>query len=150
MAKQSQSKNAVGRKQITIVRRPERSGRYHMKTSIKRIMVGFVGIACATTWGQIGSITNPGHVVNAQGQPLKNAMITYVNPDKRLNYAFSDANGNFGGSPVLAATGGHSAEKPGIVREVNVAGTMVRFYVGASRMVKIDLFDMTGRLLNSV
>lgn len=115
-----------------------------------RILFGIVGVVCASSWAQIGSITNPGHVVDAQGQPLRNAMITYTNPDKQLNYAFSDANGNFGSTTVRAATNFGSLVEHGLIADVSVAGTKVRFCVNASEKVRVDLFDVLGIRVRTV
>jgi beta-glucosidase len=122
-----------------------------MKKKIVRVLLGVACMAYATPWAQIGQITNPGRVLDAQGQPLRNAMITYTNPDKQLNYAFSDANGNFGSSGVRTANGAAPAARTrGIVGNVSVAGTTVRFCVNASGKVKIDLFDVLGTQVRTV
>jgi beta-glucosidase len=121
-----------------------------LNTNRFRILWATVGIISVASWAQIGSITNPGHVINEQGQPLMNAMITYVNPDKRLNYAFSDANGNFGGVSTGTRYGVLPPERPNGLLDVNIAGTSMTFSTLSLKRVTIDLFDMAGKRLCTV
>ncbi len=113
----------------------------------------FLGlVACTASWAQIGQITNPGRVVDAQGQPLKNAMITYTDPAKRLNYDFSDASGNFGPAKISSAVSSKavSSTVPSLLTDVSTVGSKVHFFLGSSQKVSIEISNMTGRRIATV
>jgi beta-glucosidase len=122
-----------------------------MKREIVRVLFGAVCVAYLTSWAQIGQITNSGTVVDSLGHPLKNAMVTYENPAKRLNYDFSDANGNFGPakttlvSPMVPSITSRSG-----LEDVTITGSKVRFFINSSQKVTIDLSTVTGRRIATV
>ncbi|MEI6492771.1 MAG: glycoside hydrolase family 3 N-terminal domain-containing protein, partial [Verrucomicrobiota bacterium] len=53
--------------------------------------------ASGNAWA-IGNFTNSGRVVDKDGKPVDMAMVTYQNPDRSLDYTYTDANGSFSAS----------------------------------------------------
>ena len=83
--------------------------------------------ASGTAWA-IGNFTNSGRVVDPSGMPVAMAMVTYQNPDRSLDYTYTDANGNFTASvtqevakPAAASQGATAAG--GIVDTLRIGKT---------------------------
>ena len=82
---------------------------------------------CATghAWA-IGNFTNSGRVVDKDGKPVAMAMVTYQNLDRRLDYTYTDANGNFTASPAgakPAASAQGAAGAGGVVDTLRIGKT---------------------------
>ncbi len=124
-----------------------------MKKIIIRLTCICIGFAAFSSWAQIGHITNPGKVVDSLGQPLKNAMITYTDPAKDLNYDFTDANGYFGPAKPVTGTAGKTFstnKMPGFIDNVKIASSRICFYLNAAKNVSIELSNSSGRKIAAV
>jgi beta-glucosidase len=84
----------------------------------------------SAAFAQSGDFVTKGKVVDAGGQPIVGATVTYTSIGKRLSWDFSDRNGNFGGKTNIINQGGTS---DGIS------------LLPATGPYSLELFDMNGR-----
>ena len=109
-----------------------------------------IAMGVTTGWSQIGKISNSVHVVDEDGKPIKNAMITYTDPAKRLNYAFTDAKGDYPSKVSVSHRSSPSVPKQVTIADLTVSGMSIRFALNTPQMVSVELFDMTGKEIVNV
>jgi beta-glucosidase len=95
-----------------------------------------------------GYVTNPGTVVDANGKPVRNAYITYVNIAKRYTWSYSANNGAFGGTVGVRNLTQSALQSGGL--QVSVQGNMLSFYVARGAHATVELFTIEGRSLGTV
>jgi beta-glucosidase len=95
-----------------------------------------------------GYVTNPGIVVNANGTPVKNAYISYMDINKRYTWSYSLADGSFGGT--VGIRGLAPASMPASELRLSVQGNNLSFYVTQDARATVQLFDIQGRSFGTV
>jgi beta-glucosidase len=104
--------------------------------SVKFISLSVAALlACTTVFAQSLDFSVSGKVVLANGSPVGDATITYMNIAKRLSWDFSKSDGTFGGYSVQA------------VQPVQQNATITLLGEGP---VSIDIFDLSGKKVGSV
>jgi len=103
---------------------------------VKLTFGGLVALfAIGMAFGQSGDFQTSGKVVNASGQAIADATITYENVAKRLSFDFSRADGTFG-SPTSA------------IRPIGQNTNRITFPEAGP--VSIDVFNMSGKKISSL
>jgi beta-glucosidase len=103
-------------------------------------MRSFVAIAAllisATAFAQSGDFSVKGKVVNASGQGIAMATITYLNMAQRLSWDFSRADGTFGGGTAT------------LPQEQGAQSAHIT--LPADGPVTVDIFDVVGKKITTV
>ena len=120
-----------------------------MGKKINIVASAAVCIAHTVAMAQIGEISNPGRVIDQDGKPLKNAMITYTNPAKRLNYAFSDDNGRFGTGKTGIADHDFTVNN-NLINDIKIVNSTITFYLSSPQKVTLTISNIAGRQIATV
>jgi beta-glucosidase len=110
---------------------------------------GVAGVLLATTaftFAQ-GDFPTSGKVVDALGAPVADAFITYQSVDKRLEWTYSRADGTFG---TQTSTRAPSMRNTANSLNAAVIGRALYFSADADQRVTVDVFDMSGRMVQRV
>jgi beta-glucosidase len=110
---------------------------------------GVAGVLLATTALAFAQADFPtsGKVVDALGAPVAEAFITYQSVDKRLEWTYSRADGTFGTKTSTRAPSMRNTENS---LNAAVIGQALYFSADADQRVTVDVFDMSGRMVQRV